>query len=392
MKKIHILQVLTLNRNSGIASFIMNIYQYIDREKVQFDFLTWVVDKNLPVYNNIIENMGGNIYTIPYYKNNFYGFIKNSYKILCENNITILHCHEFLASIPILYLGKKAGIPIRIAHSHNPTIDQVLKRKLAYICHPIFKHYATKFLACSKDSGHFLFGEKANYSILKNGIIVSKFQYSATTRNQLRQKLGLENKFIIGNIGRMVTQKNQSFLLYSFAKLIENHPNFHLILIGKGNLESNLRHQVELLGIKEHVLFLGVRDDICDLLNIMDVFVFPSIYEGLGIVLIEAQANGLPCIVSDCVPKEVQLNSNCHFVSLKSNYDIWNKLILDANRIDSEKAISNVNNAGYNIIQSAKILEELYLSENSKLHKRKQNISNNDKTIKDCKVKNENKT
>ena len=197
MKKIHILQVLTLNRNSGIASFIMNIYQYIDREKVQFDFLTWVVDKNLPVYNNIIENMGGNIYTIPYYKNNFYGFIKNSYKILCENNITILHCHEFLASIPILYLGKKAGIPIRIAHSHNPTIDQVLKRKLAYICHPIFKHYATKFLACSQDSGHFLFGEKANYSILKNGIIVSKFQYSATTRNQLRQTLGINLLLVI---------------------------------------------------------------------------------------------------------------------------------------------------------------------------------------------------
>ncbi|MEH2928312.1 glycosyltransferase family 1 protein [Candidatus Ventrimonas sp. KK005] len=359
--KIHILQVLTLNCNSGVASFVINLYQHIDKEKIQFDFLTWVVDENLPVYNDIIIKSGGVVHTIPYYKKDLKAFINRTSNILNRNKIDILHCHEFLVSIPILYLGKRAGIPVRIAHSHNPTIDNIFKQKLVILCRPLFRKYATSFFACSQDSGTFLFGKKVKFLVLKNGINTLKFQYSSEIRKKLKEKWNLENRFVIGNIGRMTSQKNQTFLLSVFAEIVKERPDALLLLIGKGELESSLYQQVRSLKIQDYVLFLGIRDDIYELMNIMDVFVLPSVYEGLGIVLIEAQANGLPCVISDTIPKEVKINSNCHFLSLNANFSIWKRAILNTTRENSEVAVQNVNSAEYNIVQSTIKLQKFYL-------------------------------
>ncbi len=206
-----------------------------------------------------------------------------------------------------------------------------------------------------------MFGKKVKFLVLKNGINTLKFQYSSEIRKKLKEKWNLENRFVIGNIGRMTSQKNQTFLLSVFAEIVKERPDALLLLIGKGELESSLYQQVRSLKIQDYVLFLGIRDDIYELMNIMDVFVLPSVYEGLGIVLIEAQANGLPCVISDTIPKEVKINSNCHFLSLNANFSIWKRAILNTTRENSEVAVQNVNSAEYNIVQSTIKLQKFYL-------------------------------
>lgn len=358
---LRILHVLVLNVDSGVASIVMNLYRNIDRSRIQFDFITWGTDEKSN-YISEVQGMGGKVYKITGYKKDFFTFKKEAKSVLEKNHFDGIHCHEYLVNIPFLYWAQKAGISLRIAHSHNPTIDSFLKRNLTIFCRGLFRKYATDFIACSKESGEFLFGKKSRYLILKNGIDVKKYLYSSAEREKTRKELGIEEKFIIGTIGRMVIQKNQEFLLDVFKEIADKSPKTDLVLVGKGELLDKLREKVEKLKITEKVHFLGVRKDIPTLLNAMDVFMLPSLYEGLGIVLVEAQANGLPCIASDTIPKEVKLNDNFQFLSLKEDKEAWVKAVLQEIQQKRGREKEKVSLSQFNIRYSAQMLEKEYLN------------------------------
>lgn len=365
--KTNVLQIVVLNKNSGVASLVMNLYRCIDREKVQVDFLTWISDDSIPTYADEIAACGGKVYTVPYYKKDFKGFLKQGKEVILSKPYSVVHCHEFLASLPMLYFAKQAGIPLRIAHSHNPTIEGRFKRFLVRMCQGAFRRNASVFMACSESSGEFLFGREVPVTVLKNGIEVQKYAYNAELRERLRKTFGLEEQFVVGNIGRLVPQKNQGFLLEVFREIVEQRPDSILLIIGEGSLEGKLRKKAEQLSLGNHVRFLGIQSNINELLNVMDVFVLPSVYEGLGIVLVEAQANGLPCIASDAIPQQVKMTDNFSFVSLKDPAYKWSQVILESKRNNSRVVLETIRRAGYDIEDSASQIQKLYMSLNGSI-------------------------
>lgn len=360
MKKLKILQVVNLNKESGVASIVMNLYRNINSDKIQFEFITWNIDKTHSYIEEILTR-GDQVHIVPYYKKNWCCFKKNVVEILAHGDFYGIHCHEYLVSIPFLYWSKKKDIPLRIIHSHNPTIDSWIKRKITVFSRLVFKRYATTYVACSQDASDFLFGKNVSPLILKNGIDVKKYKYSDEIHIALRSKLGLDNKFVIGNIGRMVLQKNQHFLLHVFAHISNENPNAFLLLIGDGELMPQLKKEAKELGLDNKILFTGIKSNISELLNVMDVFVLPSLYEGLPLVLIEAQANGLPCIISDNITSEVKINSNLLMLSLNDGSKVWSKKIQESENSRISSGEENIANAGFDINLSARILEKLYL-------------------------------
>lgn len=362
MQPLRVLQVLTLNRNSGVASFVMSLYRNINKDKIQFDFLTWVVDENLPTYNDEIHSYGGKIYTIPYYKHNFLWFIKTVSELLSTEQISMIHCHEFLVNIPMLYLAKKQNIPVRIAHSHNPTIDGYLKKFIVKFCQPIFKNLSTHFMACSQQSGEFLFGVDVAVTVINNSIDGEKFRYDEKKRVASRANLGIQDAFVLGSIGRLTDQKNPLYLLDIFYSVWKERDDAVLLLIGEGELKEKLVCKTKELKIENYVYFLGTRSDIPDLLNAMDCFVLPSLYEGFGIVLLEAQTAGLVCFASDAIPIETKISEYIHYLPISAAPKIWATAILKSNSAHREFGIQRLEESDFNISRTVKALEQYYLS------------------------------
>lgn len=359
---LRILHVLVLNVNSGVASMVMNLYRNIDRSRIQFDFITWNIDKNSN-YIAETQKMGARVYEISSYKKDLFAFKKEAKTVLAENHFDGIHCHEYLVNIPFLYWAMKRKIPLRITHSHNPTINSFIKRDLTVLCRGLFARYATNFFACSKESGEFLFGKNAKVSIIPNGIEVSRFSYSPKIRSELRKSMGIQNNFVIGSIGRLEAQKNFSFLLNVFYELCKEEKNVKLIIAGDGTQRDSLKLQAETMGISEKVSFLGVCANVPDLLQVMDLFILPSLFEGLGIVLVEAQANGVSCIASDTIPREVKVNNNLKFLSLKAGKEIWAKVIEQEIQKNGEREAEKVSCSPFNIKYSVDILEREYLEQ-----------------------------
>lgn len=361
MNSIRILQVLTLDINSGVASVVINLYRNIRSQDVCFEFITWNINRENS-YINEIENNGDRVFVIPYYKQDWIGFRKKVISILSNKRYDGIHCHEYLLSIPFLYWGKSSGIPLRIAHSHNPTIDSWIKQRITVFGRFAFNRFANVYMACSQEAADFLFGKKNNVIILKNGIDTNMYRYSEKKRNEIRNQLNIENQFVVGNIGRLTSQKNQMFLLQIFFELLNDVPNSALIIAGDGEFRKKLEQETQRLGIENRVLFLGKRKDIPELLSAMDVFVLPSLYEGLPLVLVEAQANGLPCLVTNTINDKVKINENLEFLSL-DDYKSWSEKIQNIKRIPCGE--DKVNLAGYDIMQSSEILKEVYMSKSS---------------------------
>jgi len=297
--------VVNMNRG-GAETLIMNLYRNIDLSKIQFDFLT----SKEGVFDQEIIEMGGRIHRIPYITDGGHkNYIRHLDQFFKENaHYNIVHSHMDKMSGFVLRAAKKAGVPTRIAHSHNTQSEGGLAAK-------IYKSYAgsqipkvsTHYLACSNVAAKWLFKRKASSStLLKNGIDINKFSFSKAIRDQMRDDLGIETgELVVGHIGRFNHQKNHSFLIDIFKELLRTVPNAVLILAGDGPLRSVIEEKVKHLNLENKVQFLGIRSDVEFLLQAFDVFVFPSLHEGLPITLIEAQASGLPCVISDVISGEV---------------------------------------------------------------------------------------
>ena len=270
--------------DGGVESVVMNYYRNIDRDKIQFHFLCDEDSTDIP-YDEI-EKLGGKVIVIPPYQKLF-KYQKKLYKIFKENNYKIVHSHINALSVFPLRVAKKAGVPIRIAHSHSTSNKKEWKKNIVKnILRPFSKVYANKFFACTKHAGEWLFGkkiiERKELNVINNAIDLKKFEFNEKTREDLRKEFGIkEDTIVIGHIGRFMKQKNHDFLIDVFNELIKKDENSILILIGQGPLLNKIKQKAINLKIEDKVKFIGQVTDVEKYYNIMDIFLFPSIYEGL---------------------------------------------------------------------------------------------------------------
>lgn len=362
---IRVAQIIGKWVGGGVESVVMNYYRHIDRTKIQFDFVCDNDSINIP-YDEI-KKLGGRIILVPPYQKVF-EYQKELIKIFKENNYKIVHSHINTLSIFPLRAAKKAGVPVRIAHSHSTTNKKEWKKNiLKQILRPFSKIYATDYMCCSELAGRWLFGnkeyDKGNVYLLNNAIDLDKFKYDEQLRNKKRKELNIkDDTLVIGHIGRFVEQKNHRFLIDIFNEVHKQNNDSLLILVGQGPLMEEIKEKVKNLGLEDYVKFLGQRNDVNELYQVFDVFCLPSLYEGLPVVGIEAQAIGLLCVLSDDMTKETKVLNETKFLSLKQSADIWAKIILNKqlmllNKNNTTKKMSAV---GYDInIESFK-LEKIY--------------------------------
>lgn len=350
-----------LNLCGGIESYSMNYYRNLS-SKIHMDFITHEI-KDEEYKNEIIKN-GDKVFLLKTLslKNLLYNVYQIS-KFFKENHdYDIIHCNMANAAVFYFYFAKKYNINIRILHSHQNNYSDKFINKLRNI--PLIylgKKMATVNFACSKLAGDFLF-KRDKYYIIKNAIDVNKYKYNEDIRNELRNKMQLENNdIILGNIGRLTEQKNQIFLIDIMLEIVKNNANYKLIIIGDGELKKKIEEQIINYKLTNNVILLGSVNNVQDYLQMIDIFVLPSLYEGLGIVNIEAQAAGLPTIVSDRIPEDAKITDLIKYISLKFDKSYWAREILNIsknnNRIDYNEKVEM---SEYNIKLQAQELDKLY--------------------------------
>ena len=285
----------------GVEAVVMNYYRHIDHNKIQFDFICDDDSTNIP-YDQI-EKLGGKVILVPPYQKAI-KYHKTLKKVLKNGNYKIVHSHINVLSVFSLFAAKCAKVPVRIAHSHSTTNKKEWKKNLLkQTLRPFSKLFATDYFCCSELAGRWLFGNKTynkgKVYLLNNAIDLDKFKYDEKIRIQKRKELNIKNDtLVIGHIGRFVAQKNHTFLIDIFNEVHKQNSNSILLLAGQGPLMNEMKDKVNNLGLSESVKFLGQRNDVNELYQAFDVFLLPSLYEGLGMVLIEAQCASLPCVAS----------------------------------------------------------------------------------------------
>ena len=283
-EKIIVAHIMGKWNGGGVESVVMNYYKNIDRNRIQFHFLCDEDSTDIPYEE--IEKLGGKVIVIPPYQKLF-KYQKELYRIFKENNYKIIHSHINALSVFPLRIAKKVGVPIRIAHSHSTSNKKEWKKNiLKMILRPLSKLYANNYFACTEYAGKWLFGKKVverkELNVINNAIDLKKFEFNENTREDLRKELGIkEDVLVIGHVGRFMKQKNHEFLIDVFEKAIKQDDNIYLILVGQGPLEDKIKEMAKEKGIEDKILFLGQRNDVNKLYQAMDIFVLPSLYEGL---------------------------------------------------------------------------------------------------------------
>lgn len=358
--------------NGGQEAFIMNMYRNIDREKVQFDFFTPYYCANESLRQEI-ESMGGRVFEkVGRFdgQGNKGDFLKNLSAFFEEHQYDTVHIHS--GSIFSLAFGarlaKKSGAKKVFVHSHATGYDNLQYRVIRAISPFIFKGNATHYLACSKMAAEWKFPasviRSGNYCIINNGIDAEKFRFSQEIREQYRQTLGLENHFAVCHIGRFSEEKNHRFLLEVFARIQKTLPGARLLLIGDGPLKQEIQQLSKELSIASKVSFLGIRKDVSEILQAADLFLFPSLFEGLGIVAIEAQCTGLSVLASEQIPDEAAVTPYFHKLSLEEGAEKWAKEALSLIPAKDRAACAlSVAKGGFSSTHAAATLQKLYLED-----------------------------
>ena len=350
----------------GVEAVVMNYYRHIDHSKIQFDFICDSDSTDIP-YDEI-KSYGGKVILVPPYQKLF-KYNKELEKVLKKGNYRIVHSHINTLSVFPLKIAKKVGVPIRIAHSHSTTNKREFKKNcLKQLLRKFSKVYATHYFACSELAGRWLFGnrtfEEGKVFILNNAIEVEKFKYNKAIRDKIRKELGIdENTLAIGHVGRFVTQKNHKFLINIFNELHKQNSNTVLLLVGKGPLMNDIEEKVKQLKIDKCVFFLGQRNDVNELYQAMDVFLLPSLYEGLPVVGIEAQVAGNICFFSDKMTKETKILDSTVIMSINDLPKKWaEKILILAKDYRNPNLRNQIEKSNFNIIIEGKRLENKYFS------------------------------
>lgn len=367
---IHILQATVSNDKGGLTGYICQNYRYIDKSKVQFDFLTYETQLD---FQEEFEKMGARFYVVPK-PSRFWAYIKALKQIREVNEYGAVHFNISYANWLTLLAAKWVGFQRIIVHSHSTEIDD--KRKLVrgmkkcihHVGKMLMPALGTDFLACSQLAGRWMYPDSIlqgkKYHLAKNAINLEKYRFNSAMRKAVRQELGIgENEFCIGHIGRFNYQKNHAFLIDIFYKLLKVCPNAKLLLIGDGPYLFNIKRSVTELRIEDSVFFLGRRNDVPQLLQAMDCFVLPSRFEGLPIVGVEAQAAGVPCFFSTNITREVGITDLAHFISLKKKPEEWAEMILSESKVKRKNMEEEIIKAGYDIRCEIGKLEKFYDSD-----------------------------
>ena len=351
-----ILQVVTYMGRGGIETMLMNHYRRIDRTKVQFDFL---VHRDFRAdFDDEIEALGGRIFRIPPMNPASASYRKALSDFFRKHSYGVVHCHLNYMSGVVLAAAKKAGVPVRIAHAHTASMNPGWKQYVRQLCKHLIPFTATHLLACSTNAGKSVFGNRT-FCLMPNAIDAEAFRFSEAVRQKGREELGLGEHFTVMHVGRLTYPKNHTFLLKAFACLLEKDPEAKLVLVGDGELREVVEQKVNRLP-ENSVLLLGTRNDIPELLQAADVFAFPSLFEGFGISMVEAQAAGLPCVMSNTVTDE------CIVTDLVTALPIddpkaWAEEILKKRGTVRTDRLGGIRAAGYDITTASEKLTRFYL-------------------------------
>ena len=365
MGKIHVLQFSITNSGGGVTQYVLNNWRYIDHSIFQFDFVTF--SPYLDFEEQLLAE-GCQVFHVKNRAEDNLDEFKKEIRSILKNGYDVIHLHtSFWKSLHMEELAKEAQIPRVIIHAHNSGVFDDDKREEKARCHELIKsqintNIATDFWACSWKAAEFLYGKqipKDKIKIMNNAIDLDSFKYDEVTRNRYRAELGLENCFVIGHVGRFSYQKNHKFLIDVFNKVSKERKDARLMLIGKGPLESEIEKQVRSYGIADKVLFLGKRNDVNALYNAMDVFCFPSHFEGLGMVLIEAQANGLCCLGSNNIPEEAIIHNCMQLLPLEIKQ--WRDKLKTNGGWQRKDVETLLRQKGYDIKYQIRILQKAYL-------------------------------
>lgn len=368
---IRVLQILGGLEAGGAESFVMNLYRAVDKGKVQFDFVKHIEHKG--VFEDEITQMEGKIYRCPQYTGkNHFAYCKWWDSFFKEHpEYHVIHGHVRSTASIYLKIAKQHGL-VTIAHSHSTSNGSGISATVKDMMQLPIRHTADYLFACSDKAGQWLYGEKAitqsNYRMIPNGIDLRRFVFNAEKRRQMRDELGIsEDAFVLGHIGRVTVPKNHKFLVELFAEYHQKNPNSKLLLVGDGELYETVQQQCTQLGIKDAVIMVGSKTNTEDYYQAMDVFVFPSLWEGLGIVVIEAQANGLSCLISKNVPKEAILTGNVKALSLQSKAEWLNEL--EKMSVGERMRTENSGIQQYDICTIADRLQRFYLEQHEKVRR-----------------------
>ena len=353
--------------SGGIESFLHNVIREMDLSYLEIDIVAAQMCES--VFTAGLKEKGVMFYELSGSQHKLGQNHKMFKQLLKERQYDVVHLNIFQGlSLYYAYLAKKAGVQKIIAHSHNSALRQSKTKWLKLILHNVGKNLwtenATDYWACSKPAAEFMFTPKSlcKYEFIPNGIDVERFRFNEDFRKKVRKDLNIEDKLVIGNVGRLSNEKNQAYLLGVFANLQSQRPDSVLLLVGDGELKEELQQQAEKLGVADKVFFYGVTDKVERLLWAMDIFVFPSRFEGLGLAAVEAQAAGLPVICSDGVPDEAVVTDLVQKVKLIAGVDNWVEKILHC-QINADRLAVNeqVKVSGFAVADVAKRIEKKYL-------------------------------
>lgn len=347
----------------GIENFIINVYRNIDRSKIQFDFLIHGEKKNH--FEEEIKQLGGEIYRVPF-STHYKEYAKQMRMILNENRekYQAIHIHvSYAMGYFDARMAKKCKMKNIIVHSHSAN-NNIAKRKLIhYLLRNKLTQIADYRLACSREAANWMFSGK-EYERINNAIYTEKYKFNPIIREKTRKDIKLEGKFVVGHVGRLSPAKNHSFLLEIFKEITKKEKEAVLLLIGEGELKKKIKQKAQELGILEQIIFIGNSKKVEELLQAMDVFVFPSLFEGFGLAALEAQTTGLPCFVAEHITKEVNVTGLVEFISLEKTPEYWAKKILDKKDNKRENKQDIVKKNKYDMIDIAKELEDFYIKIN----------------------------
>ena len=361
---IRVVHVIGKMIGGGVEQVAMNYYSHVDHDRVQFDFIitddSTVVDEN----KKIIEALGGRLFVVPAYRR-LRTFEDSLYALFAEHpEWRIVHSHMNSLSVFVLKQAKRAGIPVRIAHSHSTSgKGEYAKNAVKALLKTQANRYPTERFACSRYAGEWLFGKGADFEVVYNAIDLRRFSFNAEARAKARADLGLVGgQFAVGHVGRFTAQKNHAFLIDVFEQVARRREDAVLLLVGTGEAEACVESSVAERGLTDRVRFLGQRTDMPDMYAAFDAFVLPSLYEGLGLVGVEAQRSGLPCLLSDAITREVDVTGECRFLPI-DNPAVWADAICslkvrsDAGRV----AVNDEAFAEYDIEKNSERLTQKYV-------------------------------
>lgn len=359
MKKV--LHVLNRMGYGGIEAFIMNIYRNIDHSLLQFDFA--LHSEKPGEYDDEIKNMGGNIIIFPQRRKQLIRYYKAWDIFLKEDGkkYEAIHMHvSSLTTIIPIVLAKKYNIKTRIVHAHSTSQKGILHTILSYINKIRISKYATKLLACSSEAGNYVFG-KNHYGLFNNGIKLKDYMFNTEKRKKWRKNLNLkDDEIALVHVGRFTYAKNHTFLIDIFNEIKLKKDNYKLFLVGTGELEAEIKLKVERLGLNDNIIFLGTRNDVSDILQAMDIFVFPSNFEGLPVAMVEAQASGLPIFASSNISPEVKISDLVEFISLDKGAKYWASKILKIKVVQRINMTQVILDNNYDIDDICKNIEKIY--------------------------------